>query len=296
MKNIGWIGLGKMGLPMALKLADKGHTLAVYNRTTSKASDLIAAGASLEHSIVDVARKSDVIVTMVSDDKALEAIALGPDGVIENARPGSTFIDMSTVSPGISARISGAADKSGIIYLRAPVNGTVMQAEGSTLVILVSGSQAAFEAQQDLFQTMGNKIFYTGMEEQARYLKLCINMMVGVSSIMMAEALALGESGGLDWEQMIEIIKSSAVGSPLIQYKEQTLKDRDYTASFSAKQMAKDLDLVLDAGRAGNVPLSIAAQARQHYTAMISTNRGENDYFGYIDLLEELAGLKETIE
>jgi 3-hydroxyisobutyrate dehydrogenase-like beta-hydroxyacid dehydrogenase len=293
MKNIGWIGLGKMGLPMATKLAEKGHSLAVYNRTKSKAADLVSAGATAEDSVADVVKKSDIIFTMVSDDTALEAMALGLDGVLENAKSGSTFIDMSTVSPGISVKVAEAAAAKGINYLRAPVNGTVMQAEAASLVILISGPQMSFDAQNDLFEAMGSKIFYTGAEEQARYLKLCINMMVGVSAIMMAEALALGESGGLDWEQMIDVIKNSAVGSPVIQYKDQTLKNRDYTPAFSAKQMAKDFDLMLDAGRAGNVPLSVAAQTRQNWTAMIATGRGEQDFFGYVDLLEEMSGLKK---
>ena len=293
MKNIGWIGLGKMGLPMALKLAGQKHKLSVFNRTKSKTSDLVAAGASAEDNVANVAKKSDITITMVSDDFALERIALGSDGVLKNAKPNSTFIDMSTVSPGLSAKISEAAAAKNINYLRAPVNGTVMQAETSTLVILVSGPQEVFGKQRDIFDVMGNKIFYVGGEEQARYLKLSINMMVGVSAIMMAEALALGKAGGLDWDMMIDIIKNSAVGSPVVNYKEQMLKDRDFTPAFSAKQMAKDFDLILEAARTGNVPLSIAAQTRQNWSSMIATGRGENDFFGYVDLLEELSGLKE---
>ena len=293
MKNIGWIGLGKMGLPMALKLADQKYNLSVFNRTKSKTVDLVTAGAQAEDNVINVARSSDIIITMVSDDIALEKITLNSDGVIANARPNSTYIDMSTVSPGLSAKISAAAVNKNINYLRAPVNGTVMQAETSTLVILVSGPEEEFEKQKDIFETMGNKIFYTGKEEQSRYLKLSINMMVGVSSIMMAEALALGKAGGLDWNLMIDIIKNSAVGSPVVNYKETMLKDRDFTPAFSAKQMAKDFDLILEAGRLGNVPLSIAAQTRQNWSSMIATGRGENDFFGYIELLEELSGLKQ---
>ena len=293
MKNIGWIGLGKMGLPMALKLASQKYKLSVFNRTKSKTSDLVAAGASAEDNVASVAKKSDITITMVSDDFALERIALGSDGVLKNAKPDSTFIDMSTVSPGLSAKISEAAAAKNINYLRAPVNGTVMQAETSTLVILISGPQEIFGKQRDIFDVMGNKIFYVGGEEQARYLKLSINMMVGVSAIMMAEALALGKAGGLDWDMMIDIIKNSAVGSPVVNYKEQMLKDRDFTPAFSAKQMAKDFDLILEAARTGNVPLSIAAQTRQNWSSMIATGRGGNDFFGYVELLEELSGLKE---
>jgi len=117
--------------------------------------------------------------------------------------------------------------------------------------------------------------------------------MVGVTSIMMAEALALGESGGLEWEQMVDIIRHSAVGSPVVNYKEQTLKNRDYTPAFTATQMAKDFDLMLDAGKAGNVPLNIASLVRQNWSAMIATGRGDFDFFGYLDLQEEMSGLKK---
>ncbi len=293
MKNIGWIGLGKMGLPMATNLANAGHSLAVYNRTHSKTADLVTAGATAPGSIADVAKQSDIIISMVSDDAALEATALGPLGVFENAKSGSTFIDMSTVSPVLSAKIAIEAAAKNINYLRAPVNGTVMQAEASSLVILISGPEKIFGTHKDIFELMGDKIFFIGEEEQARYLKLCINMMVGMTSIMMAEALALGESGGLEWRQMIEIIKNSAVGSPVVNYKEQTLKNRDYSPAFTAKQMAKDFDLMLEAGRAGNVPLTMTAMTRQNWSAMIATGRGDQDFFGYVDLLEELAGLKK---
>jgi 3-hydroxyisobutyrate dehydrogenase-like beta-hydroxyacid dehydrogenase len=293
MKKIGWIGLGKMGHPMAMNLAKKGYSLAVFNRTKSKMAGLIEAGATGADSIAEVTQQSDIVVTMVSDDPALESLALGPDGIFANANAGNTFIDMSTVSPVLSARIAEEAKTKGLNYLRAPVNGTVIQAEASTLVILVSGPEAEFEGNKDVFETMGDKIFYIGSEEQARFLKLSINMMVGVSAIMMAEALALGESGGLDWDQMIEIIKNSAVGSPVVHYKEQTLKNRDFTPAFTAKQMAKDFDLILEAGKAGNVPLSVAALVRQNWSAMIATGRGDQDFFGYIDLLEELSGLKK---
>ncbi|MBT3915160.1 MAG: NAD(P)-dependent oxidoreductase [Rhodospirillaceae bacterium] len=295
MKKIGWIGLGKMGHPMAMNLAEKGYELAVYNRTKSKTAELVAAGATDPDSIGEVAEQSDIIITMVSDDTALEAIALDPDGVFANASSGSTFIDMSTVSPVLSEKIAAAAEAKGLNYLRAPVNGSVIQAAGATLVILISGPKSAYEEHLDIFQTMGDneKIFYTGSTEQARYLKLSINMMVGVTSIMMAEALALGESGGLEWEQMVDIIRHSAVGSPVVNYKEQTLKNRDYTPAFTATQMAKDFDLMLDAGKAGNVPLNIASLVRQNWSAMIATGRGDFDFFGYLDLQEEMSGLKK---
>ena len=292
MRKLGWIGLGKMGLPMATKIVEENYHLSVFNRTYEKALELEDLGASSQESPAEVASRSESIITMVSDDNALKKVALGNTGLLAGAQPNSTLIDMSTVSPGLSSKIAELTHERNINYLRAPVNGTVMQAENSTLVIIVSGPKKIFEKHEPIFELMGNKIFYVGDEEQARYLKLVINMMVGISSIMTAEALALGKAGGLDWHLMIDIIKNSAVGSPLIQYKENTLKNRDYTPAFSVIQMAKDFDLILDAGKANNVPLSMAAQTRQNWSSMIATGRGEKDYFAYLELIEELSGLK----
>ena len=117
MKNIGWIGLGKMGLPMALNIAEKKHNLAVFNRSKSKTLDLVSAGASAEATVADVAKKSDVIITMVSDDIALREVTLGAEGVMENARANSTYIEMSTVSPGLSSEISKVAANKNINYI-----------------------------------------------------------------------------------------------------------------------------------------------------------------------------------
>ena len=181
MKKIGWIGLGKMGEPMAKKIVQAGYSLTVYNRSAGKADELKSEGAFVANDIKSVAENSDFIISMISDDAALNTVAMGPDGVLQNAKPGSTFIDMSTVSPVASAAIAETAAAARISYLRAPVNGTVMQAEASTLVILISGPKESFDACEEIFRKMGDKIFYTGPDEQARYLKLCINMMVGIS-------------------------------------------------------------------------------------------------------------------
>jgi 3-hydroxyisobutyrate dehydrogenase-like beta-hydroxyacid dehydrogenase len=290
MRKIGWIGLGKMGLPMALRILESGHNLNIYNRTQSKMNSFQKQNTTQHENTADLAQQSDLIISMISDDKAIKEIALGNEGVLNHAKKGTTYIDMSTISPDISAEIGHMAKQKGVYYLRAPVNGTVMQVENSTLVILISGPKEIFNINQDLFNILGNKIYYVGEQEQARYLKLSINMMVGISAIMMAEALALGSSGGLDRDLMVDIIKNSAVGSPLINYKEKTLKERDFTPAFSAEQMAKDFDLILQAGRSANVPLTMTAQTRENWSTMISMGRGEQDYFGYADLLEKLAG------
>ena len=290
--NIAWIGLGKMGLPMAHRLADAGYPLTVHNRSMDKCAELVAKGAIEAASPGDAAPGNAIVISMIADDAALEAVALGGGGVIANAAKGTLFIDMSTVSPAISIRVAAAAEDAGVQYLRAPVNGSVVQAAAGGLVILSSGADEAFQTAKPLFEIMGGKIFYIGADEQARYLKLSINIMIGITASMMGEALAFGEAGGLDWAEMVDIIASSAAGSPVINYKTDTLKDRDFRPAFTARQMAKDFDLALTSAADANVPLPVTALVRQQWNAMIGTGRGEADFFAYVELLEDLAGIK----
>ena len=139
---------------------------------------------------------------------------------------------------------------------------------------------------------MGQKSFHVGTGEEARYLKLVLNMMVGLTSAMTAEALTFGERGGMDWNQMIDIINASVVGSPLVGYKAQMLKDRNFAPAFTAAQMAKDFDIALDTGKAINVPMPITSLVRQFLEAMKATGKGGLDYFGLVSLMEELAGIE----
>ena len=291
--TIGFIGLGKMGHPMALNLIKAGHEVMVYNRSREKTQAHADAGGRVAESIAELSAASDIVITMISDDDALHGVALEDDGVIANMAEGGIFIDMSTVSPAASIKVGDATRQKNIAYLRSPVNGSVVQAADGILVILSSGPRASFDFIHPLFEIMGDRIFYLGEEEQARYLKLAINTMIGISSSMMGEALAFGEAGGLDWNTMIEVIASSAVGSPVVNYKVEALKNRDFTPAFTARQMAKDFDLALDTAKNNHIPMPITSSVRQHWSAMIGTGRGDQDFFAYVEMLEDMAGLKK---
>ena len=243
--KVGWIGLGKMGTPMAQNLIKAGFSLGVYNRTREKTRELEADGAMVADNVVVLAEKSDVVISMVSDDRVLEAVSIGPDGAFNVMEPGNIFIDLSTVSPHLSERVANVALEKGIHYLRAPVSGSVGLAKAGALTIIASGPEQSYDDCRALFEAMGERIFHVGEGEQARFLKLAINMMVGITSGMMGEALVFGKKGGLDWEQMVDIIGSSVVASPLVGYKVETLKQRDFSAAFPASMMAKDFDLSL---------------------------------------------------
>ncbi|UCF90126.1 MAG: NAD(P)-dependent oxidoreductase [Desulfobacterales bacterium] len=289
-RKIGWIGLGKMGLPMSQNLIQAGYPLTVYNRTRTTTRLLADRGAQIADSPKALAREVEVLISMIADDRALEQVSIAAEGAFAAAQAGTIYIDMSTVSPTVSSRVAEAAAKKGIKYLRAPVSGSTALAEAATLTILTSGPRDAHDACVDIFGALGQKLFYVGSGEEARYLKLVLNMMVGLTSGMIAEALTFGQRGGLDWNQMMDIVNSSVVASPLVGYKTQMLRNRDFAPAFTATQMAKDFDLALGAGRALKVPMPITALVRQFWTAMDAQGKGHLDYFALLSLFEELAG------
>ena len=291
--NLGWIGVGKMGAPMSTHLLKAGYQLVVYDIVPSAMNALTDQGATAAKSPAEVADRVDVIISMIPDDSALEAVAAGPQGILQTAKRGLIYIDMSTVSPATSTRIGAAAENKGIQFLRAPVSGSTESAVNVALTILVSGPEDAFKQCRPIFETLGQKVFHVGPGDQARYLKLLINMMVGITSAMTAEALTFGKRGGIDWDQMIDLINSSVVASPLIGFKVQLLKERKFDPMFTAAQMAKDFDLALDTAREMDIPIPLTALTRQLYGAMKATGRGELDYFGMVALIEEMAGIKK---
>jgi len=291
-QKIGWIGLGKMGIPMSKNLVKKGYSVTVYNRTKEKTKELAAEGAKVADSPKSLAANVDVIISMISDDAVLEAVSIGKDGAFEGAKSGAIYIDMSTVSPVSSAKVAEVATKKGIKYLRAPVSGSTVLASAGTLTIFASGPKDAYDKCADIFGSMGQKVFHVGNGDEARYLKLLLNMMVGITSLMAGEALTFGEKGGMDWSQMVDIIAASVVASPLIGYKAQLLKSRNYAPAFTIDQMAKDFDIALETGRSANVPMPVTALARQFFGAMKAKGKGGLDFFGLVTLLEDLAGIK----
>lgn len=289
--RVGWAGLGKMGLPMARNLLAAGYPLAVYNRSPARAEAVAEAGARVAATPAALAADADIVISTISDDAALKEIALAPQGLHAGLARGAIHVDMSTVSPAASGEVAAAAAARGLRYLRAPVSGSTATAAARALTIIASGDPTAFGEALPLLQALGRAVHYVGPDEQARYLKLAINMMVGITAAMMGEALVFGESGSIDWRQSVEIIGDSAVASPLIGYKKQMLIDRDFRPAFTVAQMVKDLDLALDTARQINLPMPITSLVRTFMAAMIATGQGEADFFSYVTKMEELAGL-----
>jgi len=292
MRRLGWIGLGKMGVPMAQCIIGGGHDLVVYNRDSSKAHAMVECGATFALTASQAATGVDVVFSMVSDDTALRQVLLGIDGAIAAMTEGSSLVEMSTVSPDVSREIAEAANAFGVGYLRAPVSGSVEFAALAKLTFFVSGPQSAYANVLPLLELMSARQFHVGEGCEARVLKLVINMMVGITAAMTGEAMALGLKNGLKREQLLEVVGASAVASPLLIYKTATLKARDYTPAFEAKMMAKDFDLALAVAHQSQTPTPLAAQVRESWTTLIARGDGEADFFKIAELAADLAGVE----
>jgi 3-hydroxyisobutyrate dehydrogenase-like beta-hydroxyacid dehydrogenase len=291
-KAIGFIGLGHMGRPMAERLLQAGHRLTVFNRSPHKARDLGARGARLASSPAQVAGEVEVIVSMLADGPALIEVATGEQGVLAGARPGLLLVDMSTVSPTESERVATACQPAEVSYLRAPVSGSTSLAAAGKLTILVSGPKSAYEEAADIFASLGQQSYYLGSGEEARVMKLALNMMVGTTMAALAESLTVGEKAGLDWRQMIEVFCNSAVGSPLVNYKAPQLERRDFSPAFSTQLMRKDFDLALQAGRQLGAATPVTALVRELWQATAGCGWGERDFSAVLLLMERASGIR----
>lgn len=290
---ITWIGLGKMGEPMARNLLKAGHAVSVWNRTFARTAPLASEGATAHQTAVQAAKGAGVVFAMVADDTALRDLTLGSDSIFAAMQPGTVFVEMSTVSVEISGQVAAAAEQAGIHYLRAPVSGSVTMAAAGKLTVIASGPKAAYDRVEPLFALMAQRQFYVGAADQARIVKLMVNHIVGSTAAMVGEALAFGEKAGVDRGDMLDVLGASAVASPLVGYKIDMLRKRDYTAAFATTQMAKDFGLILDAARDVAAPLPLAALIFQSFSAMIARGDGEADFFKYAELARSLAGLPD---
>jgi 3-hydroxyisobutyrate dehydrogenase-like beta-hydroxyacid dehydrogenase len=290
-QTIAWIGLGKMGEPMARNLLQAGYSLAIWNRTFTRTRDLAAEGAVAHQDARVAAASADTVFTMVADDAALAALTLTPDGFLNAMRPGSTLVEMSTVSPVVSTKVAEACATVGVQYLRAPVSGSVVMAAAGKLTVIASGPLEAFDRVEPLLALLSQRQFHVGDADEARIVKLVVNHIVGATAAMIGEALAFGEKAGVRRTELLAVLGASAVASPLVGYKIDMLRRRDYAAAFSASQMTKDFGLILDAARDCAAPLPLAVLIQQGFRALIARGDGDADFFKYTELSRDLAGL-----
>lgn len=280
----GWVGAGKMGAPMAGHLLAAGIDLAISEPDPAAHDALRMAGAAVA---ADLSLQSDrdIVFATLPNDAILRAVVLGTGeqpGLAGLLAPGAVFVEMSTVSPDCSAEVAAALSAAGIRYVRAPVSGSTITAEQGALTVLASGDAAGWDMALPLINTFSNKQFFLGPGEEARFMKLVINTLVGANAAIMAEALSLGASGGLSNEMMVKVICESAVASPLFKYKSTMVATGDYTPAFTIRQMIKDFTLISDAGRANGVPLLTAGLILELYRTAANAGLDQDDFFALV--------------
>ncbi len=291
--RIGWVGTGNMGSPMSRCLIGEGAGVAVFDLVADNMSASVAAGARAGSSNHDVAADAEFVFSMISDDDVLRAVALGDGGVLSAMQAGTVYVDMSTVSPEVSGEVAVAANTAGIAFVRAPVSGSTILAEAGNLTIMASGPGSAYERCEPLFGAMAAIQFYVGEGEQARYMKLVLNLLAASTIAALAEALTFGRKGGLDWHVMLDVIGDSVVASPLIKYSLPPLKARDFSPAFSTDLMTKDMRLICEAAAGVGVPTEIADAVRQLYLATVAGGQGADNLTAAIRQIERQVGLGE---
>jgi 3-hydroxyisobutyrate dehydrogenase-like beta-hydroxyacid dehydrogenase len=288
--DIAWLGVGKMGLPIAGLIAKAGYHVTAFDVSADRMAAARQQGLAVAASAIEAVNGKAVIFTSLPDDTAIRDLLLAK-GLLDAIAPQSILIETSTVSAEISAELGKAAREHKIEYLRLPVSGNSSTAHTGALTCFASGPKTAFERVKPLLASFTRAQTYLGEAEQARYAKLAVNLMIAVSAGMMAESLALARKGGIGWQDILQVLDDSAVASPMVKYKTPPLAERDFESTFSCRQMAKDLDLILGAGHSAGVPLQLAAQVRETYGSLIAQGDGDADYIATVRHLERLSGL-----
>lgn len=281
-----------MGKPMVRNVIKAGYSVTVYNRSKLPLKEFVEAGIPVASSLAEVAEKSDVIITMVSDSTDVEHVILGPGGVIEGAHRDSVVIDMSSINPGATRKIAACLKQKGVHMLDAPVSGGEQGAVNGTLAIMVGGDKNIFDRCKPILETMGKSVTLVGDNGAGHVVKLC-NQIIGCTAMTaICEALILCVKNGVDPEKMVSAISKGAAGSWQLEHRSPDMIHRRFKPGFFARLMLKDLSNVLSNAREVGAPLPLSSIVQQLFTSVCSKGKGDLDYIAVLQVLEELAGLE----
>lgn len=285
MEQIGFIGLGIMGKPMALNLLKAGYPVSIL--ASSHAADaMIEAGAKAYPSSKELAQQSDVVITMLPDSPEVEEVVSGKDGVRAGIQSGALFIDMSTISPSVAAKVYGLMQEKGVEALDAPVSGGQVGAENAGLSIMVGGSEEAFARALPIFEKMGKNIVRMGEPGTGQTTKACNQMIVGLTIQAVGEAFTLASKAGVDLVKMREALLGGFAQSRILDLHGQRLIDRNFKPGFKIKLHKKDMGIALQAGETYDVDLKGSALVAEQMKAAIEQGHGEKDHSALVLLLE----------
>lgn len=292
--NIGFIGLGIMGMPMARHLMKANGGLTVWSHTTEKARQLGREGAAAAASPADLAAKCDLIFIIVGNSEHMREVMIGEDGLIHGIRAGATVVDCSTVSPSLSRKVAAKFAEHGADFLDAPCTGSKAGAEGGNLTFMVGGDREVFERTREHFRpvTRDMKLYYCGGNGMGLHAKLSQNLVLALTYEGMCEGFVLAAKAGVPPELLYDIIQNSAARAGIIEYKKDAVFSGNWETNFALKWMYKDMALILETGRELGVPLPALAVVHELFGASVARGHGEEDYAAAITLIEDWAGIK----
>jgi 3-hydroxyisobutyrate dehydrogenase len=287
--SLGWVGVGRMGRELVIRLLAAGHEVGVYNRTREKAADLERLGATVVDTPADLADR-DIVFTMVAGSADVEEIC---DALLSrsDATPG-LIVDSTTISPAHAERIRATAAQRGTAMLAAPVSGNPKVAECGRLTIVASGPADAFKRARPYLELLGRRVTYVGEGERARLVKICHNLMLGVVAQCMAEITVLAEKGGVARADFLEFLNESVMGSTFTRYKSPAYVNLDFTPTFTPELLLKDFHLGFEAARAHGVAMPLAATTEQIVQGLAGLKGNEVDFAALIELCAEASGLR----
>src|SRR2546425_2820549 len=291
MSKVGFIGLGVMGGQMVNRLLGKGHSVTGYNRTRSKAQWLIDQGMKWADSPRAVASASDFTFAMVTNAAAISAITEGSDGMLAGLGPGKIFLDMSTVSPGVSRALAARVRERGADMVDSPVSGSVITLQEGKLSVMVGGRRETFEKVKPLLEDIGPKVTYVGENGLALVMKIAINLSLTAQILAFSEGVLLAEKSGIARETAVDVLTHSAVASPMIQYRGPFVLRQPEEAWFDVNMMQKDMLLALELGRQLDVPLPTTAVSNEFLTAARALGMAKQDFAVVFDVLARMSGV-----
>ena len=293
MAKVGFIGLGVMGGGIARRLLDAGHDLAGWNRTKEKAASLVDAGMVWCDSPREVAERSEVVFSMVTNVAALEAVTDSPDGILAGLGPGKVYVDMSTVSPVASRALADRVRATGAEMLDAPVSGSVATLEQGRLSVMVGGDVATFDRVEPILREVGPTVTRVGDNGQAVLVKIAHNLQLAVQMLAFSEGVLLAEKGGVPREVAVDVFTSSAIASPMVKYRGPFVLEQPDEAWFDVNMMQKDLQLALEQGRKVSMPLPTTSLCNDYLSAARGMGLEKQDFAIIFEVLAKMSGVSK---
>ncbi|PWV57920.1 MULTISPECIES: 2-hydroxy-3-oxopropionate reductase [Nocardiopsis] len=289
-RKIAFIGLGIMGLPMAVNLVRAGHTVTGHNRSSARVDALVAEGGLRGGSVAEAVSDADVVITMVPDSPDVDQVLRGEGGVYDNAKPGTLVIDMSTIRPDVAREVAAAGAERGLRVLDAPVSGGEAGAVEAKLSIMVGGAPEDFEAARPVFDVLGTTPVLVGPSGSGQTVKAANQLIVAGNIQLLAEALVFLEAHGVDTESGLEVLGGGLAGSTVLQRKGAAMRERDFAPGFRIALHDKDMRIITDSASAAGVAIPLGSQVAQYVAALKNQGHGGLDHSALLKIVEQLSG------